>query len=137
MSVDELTRLKAEYADLVQEAKDLRDRKNKLDDELKEVEDRQRALAGGYHRSGLVRQKKAEIERFERIQEQKKKPRVIWTDGTTSEDKIVEKVTPKRIFVMDIGGTRATQYVRKTGEQVSAWSGAKKIDLDAMEISRE
>lgn len=129
--------LNLELKALMLEATKLRDRKEALGKELEEIEQRQRELSGGFRGFGEIKSKRAEIKTLELEIADKQKPRVIWTDGTTSDEQIVDKVTPKRIFVRTIGRERADQYVRATGERVGGWSGAKKIDLQAMEITPE
>jgi predicted nuclease with TOPRIM domain len=122
---------------LIDESDALLREKKRLHRKMCEVSDRLLELHGGLSRYGEIERARDKVAKKKREIEDEGKPSVLWTDGTTSEETIIRKVTKKRIYVSERGKTCSTQYVRATGEQVSKWSSSKTIDIKAMGITPE
>lgn len=85
-----------------------------------------------YTGSGEIPYKRSQIEELERNIEDGKKPRVVWKEGSLREGNyIIDKVTPKRIAVKQVGHTHCEQFNRD-GTPVSRYGyGCNEIDLKA------
>ncbi len=87
-------------------------------------------LVGGYRESGEIACNRSQVKDLERKIEDKKKPRVVWKEDREG-DYIVDKVTPKRIAVKEVGHIRSEQFNRD-GTPVSQYSFRRYvIDLQA------
>ena len=87
-------------------------------------------LVGAYRETGEIACNRGQVEDLERKIEDRKKPRVIWEEDREG-DYIVDKVTPKRIAVKEVGHTRSEQFNRD-GTPVSQYSFRRHvIDLQA------
>lgn len=97
---------------LSDEARMLEESIKNLENQLESAKTRLRELDGGFMGKGLIQdaiKKVADIRRF--IDDKQKQP-VIWRDGFAPDttDYVVDRVTPKRIYVKRIGGVGTQQF---------------------------
>lgn len=102
-----LKALEEEYAALSEEEK-------RLEARLKEVEARRRQLKGWNPRDGEIARARNEFEHAKRIEQDAALPRVLVKSGWREDmiQMVLIKVTPKRIYLREIGGVREEIFDR-------------------------
>lgn len=129
-----MTEIEQAEETLRQLKEELVDVKHKLE-EAKALEKRAEQLDGGFwgrdKGGGLIGRAAEKVAELKHIAAQKLLPKVVFLkkSGWSRDDAeyVVEKVTPKRIFVQQIGCTRSQQYDRD-GKEIS---GSGTIDMKA------
>lgn len=110
----------------------LRQRKNELEAELQTIDNRLRVLQGGFRGTGELSAARLRVKQAEREEADAKGRLVVWGDSqpygaTEAKPYIVDKITPKRIYVRRQGQERA-EFYNRDGTTDSRWCNAK-IDL--------
>lgn len=109
----------------------LQEKRKELEQQTKEVEARIREIYGGFSRNGLLLQAERSVKIAEREARDRYARLVVWVTAPwdRSDDKpyIIDKVTPKRIYVRRRGQERA-DYYEKDGTTGTRY-GKEQIDL--------
>lgn len=98
--------------------------------ELKVWEEQLKQLVGGWGKTGTIPKLTDKVEKLKLKIAHSKMPKVVWKGEPAHylRDAVVHKVTPKRIFVGNLGADRPTQF-EKTGKAVGYCAG--EIDIEA------
>jgi hypothetical protein len=121
--------LKAQIIALEQLGLELRDEGDRIRHRLDEIGEELKEIYGAYSRWGKIKRLTVEYEEAKRIEDDADKPLPIWNipESYSSEEKIISRITPKRIFLRPRGSKHETSYDRET--EKSAYSGV--LDIPA------
>jgi hypothetical protein len=122
IELNEVDQAKAKLQALKAEAHTLSQRKRELHDEIDQIEHRIHQLYGGFGGWGEIKQAKEAIKLAELKERDKVARLVVWSveparylHGGNDEPFIVDKVTPKRIYVRRRGETNSEYYNKDGG----------------------
>lgn len=101
--------------------------------QIKDIECRLRELVGSFSRTGLIARAKQDKDTTERMAKDSRARKVIWlTPRSWTRDRkqewVVEKVTPKRIYIREPGSYRSSYYSRQTGAGRCEYDGVIYIE---------
>jgi len=110
-----IEKAKQEVANLQLELTQLREKKKELEQQAKDADQRIRQLVGFYSSRGLIGQAERRVKTAEREARDAVGRLVVWITppwriGKDDKPYIVDKVTPKRIYVRRQGNERADFY---------------------------
>jgi len=122
---------KRRVKNLLKERERLKDELASAEATAKRVRERLREIDGGpFGGYGDLGHAKIALADAERVERDKTLPRVVWAEGFEPQDGdwVLEKVTPKRIYVRKAGKT-ATELFSRDGSHISSWQRWK-IDVE-------
>lgn len=102
MSVESIETATKELIDLVQEARIIKSRLAEMEAETSQLRDRLNDLDGFWSGRGLITIAKSKLEQAKRLDDDSRRREVVWV-GNERADYVVDKITPKRIYVRKRG----------------------------------
>ena len=112
-----IEKAKQEVENLRLELSQLREKKREMTRQVEEADKRIRELVGFYSSRGLIGQAERELKRAEREAKDATARRVIWVTepwGRTGDKPyVVDKITPKRIYVRRMGNEKSSRGARR------------------------
>jgi len=116
MTKERLAKLKREHESLEHEVATLRKYIDDMERKAEAAKARLIALRGGYFCDGLLFLKAEQIKRAEADLRHQAMPAAVWVEEPRiSSDWRIQKVTPKRVYLLRSGSGRATYYSREDG----------------------
>lgn len=110
----ELAVVNKQTEELIKEEKWLTTEAETIEIRLKEIKIRLSELRNGYRRFGEIGQSKAKAKRIEGTIKDLQSRLVVWavtrTWGHTGRQYVVSRVTPKRIYIREVGAEREIYY---------------------------
>ena len=126
-------------SEIESDIKVLKDEVLVIDREYKELEDRlawiklrRRQIVGSFyvHGDGELARLNSELDDAKLLEEHKSLPRVVWSSEGFGGDWVITRVTPKRIYVSELGDSREIHFDKVTGERPGGWY-SHKLDVPA------
>lgn len=124
----------SELRESKQRAKELQERIAQIEEELKTAQAELKELVGGpfIRSNGKIGDLTTELKAAKLYEDDQKQPKIVWAvkPQWDTDEKIVRKITKKRIYVAKPGCEYCEWYSVETGEAVSKHERSK-IDLKA------
>ena len=112
----------------MQEARIIKSRLTEMEAETKQLKERLNDLEGFWSRPGLIKIAKDKLEQAKRLDEDSRRRKVVWVGNERDADYIVDKITPKRIYVRK-RGAEASCFYNIDGSSLSSFG--RTIDITA------